>query len=82
MRLQHADLEVRLSCDPFPLYPGEEMAVHVTKLRAVATNTALRLRALEDFTAADGVKHLTHAQWLFVGPGEYSHEEDDIVCHH
>jgi len=80
VRLQHADLEVRLSCDPFPLYPGEEMSVNVTKLRAVATNTALRLRALEDFTANDGIKHLTHAQWLFVGPGTYiPRKEEEIV---
>lgn len=24
-KLRHADLEIRLSQDPFPLYPGEEM---------------------------------------------------------
>ena len=42
----------------------------VTKLRAVPTNTALRLRAAADFTDSDGTKRWAHDEWLFTGPGE------------
>merc|ERR1719219_3271089 len=34
-RLLHADEEVRLQQDPFPLYPGDELKVKVTLLRVV-----------------------------------------------
>ena len=69
-KLVHADLEVRLMQEPFPLYPGETLETKVTKLRAVPTNTALRLRAIADFTETDNVKRYAHDEWLFVGPGE------------
>ena len=45
------------------------MDVKVTKLRAVTTNTALRLRAITDFTDAEGVQKFAHDEWLFAGPG-------------
>ena len=32
-KLNHADLEVRLVQEPFPLYPGEALDVKVSKLR-------------------------------------------------
>ena len=68
----HADQEVRLTQDPFPLYPGEELETKVTKLRAVPTNTALRLRAIADFDDRNGTKRYAHDEWLFTGPGEKS----------
>lgn len=69
-KLVHADQEVRLTQDPFPLYPGEALVEKVTKLRAVPTNTALRLRAIADFAEKDGTKRYAHDEWLFTGPGE------------
>jgi len=79
-KLLHADQEVRLTQEPFPLYPGETMDVKVTKLRAVPTNTALRLRAIADFTGGDGTKRWAHDEWLFTGPGTYlPHKNVEVV---
>jgi len=56
--------------DPFPLYPGEVMSVKVSKLQAVSTDCALRLRALIDFK--DGAtERVAHDEWLFEGPGKF-----------
>lgn len=71
-KLLHADLEVRLCQEPFPLYPGESLDVKVSKLRAVPTNTALRLRAIADFKMGDKAEQKwAHDEWLFIGPGTY-----------
>ncbi|XP_069727917.1 major vault protein [Phaenicophaeus curvirostris] len=70
-RLRHADLEIRLAQDPFPLYPGEEIQQGVTPLQVVLADTALRLRALLDFTDEDGNKFVAGDEWLFEGPGTY-----------
>jgi len=79
-KLLHADQEVRLTQEPFPLYPGETLDVKVTKLRAVPTNTALRLRAIADFTDNDGTKRWAHDEWLFTGPGTYlPHKNVEVV---
>lgn len=79
-KLNHADLHVRLTQEPFPLYPGESLNIKVTKLRAVPTNTALRLRAIADFTDESGVKHWAHDEWLFTGPGTYiPHKDVEVV---
>ncbi len=51
IKLRYGDQEIRLSQEPFPLYPGEELAESVTQLQVVETNQALRLRALRDFSA-------------------------------
>ena len=48
IRLQHAETEVRLAQDPFPLYPGEE-ADAVKQLTVVPAMQALRLRAEREF---------------------------------
>ncbi|XP_074023205.1 LOW QUALITY PROTEIN: major vault protein, partial [Numenius arquata] len=70
-RLRHADLDVRLAQEPFPLYPGEELCQDVTPLQMVMADTALRLRALLDFTDEDGHKFSAGDEWLFEGPGTY-----------
>ncbi|KFO79479.1 Major vault protein, partial [Cuculus canorus] len=77
-RLRHADLEIRLAQEPFPLYPGEEIQLPVsvslqgvTPLQVVLADTALRLRALLDFTDEDGNKFVAGDEWLFEGPGTY-----------
>jgi hypothetical protein len=46
IRLRYGDQEIRFAQDPFPLYPGEELAADVTRLQVVETNQALRLRAI------------------------------------
>uniref|UniRef100_A0A669DKV6 Major vault protein n=1 Tax=Oreochromis niloticus TaxID=8128 RepID=A0A669DKV6_ORENI len=67
-KLRHADLEIRLTQDPFPLYPGEE---DVTPLQIVYPDTALRLQALLDFEVEGGEKRVAGDEWLFEGPGTY-----------
>ena len=43
---RHADQEIRLARDPFPLYPGEVLKKDVTPLTVVPADSALRLRAI------------------------------------
>ncbi|XP_054661001.1 major vault protein isoform X2 [Grus americana] len=70
-RLRHADLDIRLAQEPFPLYPGEEIQQDITPLQVVLADTALRLRALLDFKDEDGNKFVAGDEWLFEGPGTY-----------
>ncbi|XP_031416447.1 major vault protein [Clupea harengus] len=70
-KLRHADLEIRLTQDPFPLYPGEEIQQDVTALQIVYPDTALRLQALLDFKDLGGQKRVAGDEWLFEGPGTY-----------
>ncbi|XP_036401929.1 major vault protein-like [Megalops cyprinoides] len=70
-KLRHADLEIRLTQDPFPLYPGEEIQQDVTALQIVYPDTALRLQALLDFEEEGGEKRVAGDEWLFEGPGTY-----------
>jgi major vault protein len=70
IRLRYGDREIRLSQDPFPLYPGEELDLDVTPLHVVETNQALRLRAIRDLTDGEVVR-AAGDEWLFEGPGTY-----------
>ncbi|KAJ6653405.1 hypothetical protein lerEdw1_009306, partial [Lerista edwardsae] len=80
VRLRHADLEIRLAQDPFPLYPGEQLQQGVTPLQVVLANTALHLKALLDFEDDQGSKYVAGDEWLFEGPGTYiPHKEVEVV---
>ena len=70
MKLRHADQEIRLAQDPFPLYPGEILKQVVTQLKVVPANTALRLRAVLDFQE-DKTRRVAGDEWLFEGPGMF-----------
>ncbi|KAL2078799.1 hypothetical protein ACEWY4_026484 [Coilia grayii] len=70
-KLRHADLEIRLTQEPFPLYPGEDIQQDVTALQIVYPDTALRLQALLDFKDSSGQKRIAGDEWLFEGPGTY-----------
>ena len=50
VKLQHAEEEIRLAQEPFPLYPGEEMKLQVTLLSVVPALGAIRLKLTQDFT--------------------------------
>ncbi len=50
IKLRHAEQEIRLAREPFPLFPGEVLRKDVTPLTVVPADTALRLRAILDFT--------------------------------
>jgi len=70
-KLKHADMDIRLAQDPFPLYPGEVLQKPKTPLTVVHVNAALRLRAILDFTSDDGKNVIAGDEWLFEGPGTY-----------
>lgn len=71
IKLSHADKEVRLAQDPFPLYPGEVLKTPTTPLKVVPANNALRLRAELDFIDEKGDQKIAGDEWLFEGPGTY-----------
>ncbi|ETE67080.1 Major vault protein alpha, partial [Ophiophagus hannah] len=80
VRLAHADLEIRMAQDPFPLYPGEELKKDITPLQIVMANTALHLKALLDFEDDQAGKYVAGDEWLFEGPGTYiPRKEVEIV---
>lgn len=70
-RLSHADLDIRLAQDPFPLWPGEILKQPITPLTVVVANSALRLMAILDFEDDSGDKRTAGDEWLFEGPGTY-----------
>eukprot|EP01096_Ripella_sp_DP13-Kostka_P009204 TRINITY_DN34_c0_g1_i2.p1 TRINITY_DN34_c0_g1~~TRINITY_DN34_c0_g1_i2.p1 ORF type:complete len:829 (-),score=467.59 TRINITY_DN34_c0_g1_i2:154-2640(-) len=70
-KLRYGDEEIRVSRDPFPLFPGEMLVGKVTPLQVVAPNAALRLRCIRDFTDDKGKKRVAGDEWLFVGPATY-----------
>lgn len=71
-KLSHADQEIRLAQEPFPLWPGEVLKQPLTPLKVVVANTALRLKAVLDFETDDGEKRTAGDEWLFEGPGTCS----------
>ena len=71
IRLQHAETEVRLAQDPFPLYPGED-AEAVKSLTVVPAMQALRLKAVREFVDEErNVNRVAGDEFLFEGPGTY-----------
>ena len=80
-KLRHGDTEIRLAKDwsePFPLYHGEKLLGKVTPLQVVSKNTALRLKAIRDFSETDDenggelISRTAGDEWLFEGPGTYT----------
>jgi major vault protein len=75
VKLRHAVSEVRLSQDPFPLFPGEMLSGDVTPLEVVAPNEALRLLATADFEeeleSGEVLSRKAGDEWLFEGPGTF-----------
>jgi len=71
VRLRHGDEEIRFEQEPFPLYPGEKLFGKVSPLQVVQPNTALRLKAIRDFTDEKGVTRKAGDEWLFQGPDTY-----------
>lgn len=78
-KLVFADLEIRFSQDPFPLYPGEVLKQPVTPLKVIPANSALRLKAILDFTDENGVKRIAGDEWLFEGPSTYMPRKEVMV---
>lgn len=70
VKIRWGDEEIRFEQEPFPLYPGEKLYGKVSPLQVVAPNSALRLRAIRDFTV-DEIIRKAGDEWLFSGPGTY-----------
>jgi major vault protein len=70
-KLRHGDEEVRFAQDPFPLYPGEKVVGKISPLQVVGPDSALRLRALRDFTQEDGTARKAGEIWMFPGQATY-----------
>ncbi|XP_035826504.1 major vault protein-like [Aplysia californica] len=73
------ELEIRLHQPPFPLYPGEVLCERVSPLKIVAANTALRIRAVLDYTEDDGTVRTAGDEWLFEGPGTFIPRKETVV---
>eukprot|EP00092_Neocalanus_flemingeri_P005149 GFUD01005538.1.p1 GENE.GFUD01005538.1~~GFUD01005538.1.p1 ORF type:complete len:863 (-),score=254.03 GFUD01005538.1:183-2771(-) len=69
--LEHAEEEIRLQQDPFPLFPGEELKQKVTLLNVVPALTALRLKVTRDYVDAEHQQKVAGDEMLFEGPGTY-----------
>jgi len=85
--LRHGDSEVRLSQDPFPLYPGEIAHNRTEPLQVLEPNTALRVMAARDFvdkyttdTNGNPLSRRAGQHWLVHGPGTFiPHVEQRVV---
>ena len=71
VKLQHAEEEIRLAQDPFPLYPGEELKLQVTLLSVVPALGAIKLKVTRDFKDETGQERKAGDEILFEGPGTY-----------
>eukprot|EP00005_Dracoamoeba_jomungandri_P005800 CAMPEP_0174257670 /NCGR_PEP_ID=MMETSP0439-20130205/6780_1 /TAXON_ID=0 /ORGANISM="Stereomyxa ramosa, Strain Chinc5" /LENGTH=380 /DNA_ID=CAMNT_0015340861 /DNA_START=365 /DNA_END=1507 /DNA_ORIENTATION=+ len=71
VRLRHGEQEVRLTQDPFSLFPGERLNGTVSTLQIVPANTALRLRATSQTEDHEGNERMAGDEWLFKGPATY-----------
>jgi len=79
VKLSHADQDIRLAQDPFPLYPGENLKQPVTPLKTVPANCALRLQAILDFEDDGGDKRVAGDEWLFEGPGNFNIKHKSLM---
>merc|ERR1719192_2264170 len=83
VKLQHAEEEIRLAQDPFPLYPGEELKLQVTLLSVVPALGAIKLKVTRDFKDESDQEWKAGDEILFEGPGTYTpRKELDVVSQH
>merc|ERR1719192_1073587 len=83
VKLQHAEEEIRLAQDPFPLYPGEELKLKVTLLTVVPALGAIKLKVTRDFRDESDQEWKAGDEILFEGPGTYTpRKELDVVSQH
>ena len=82
-KLRHSEREVRTYLthpQPFLLYPGELLDKAVTPATIVKEGSALKLRALVDFTDVEGTARKAGMLWMRKGPLEYvPRMEEEVV---
>ena len=70
--LQHAETEIRLEQDPFPLYPGEEVETATKALAVIPALCAIRLKVNRGFfDDVEKIERIAGDEYLFEGPGTY-----------
>jgi len=75
VKVRLGDKEIRLTQEPFPLYPQEVLVNdEILPLRVLAPNTALRLKALRDFEGRSAGD-----EWLFEGPATYIPKIEEAI---
>jgi len=79
------DEEIRFACDPFPLYPQEEVAAPgIKKLPVLKRDSAFKLQALRDFEVTDAAgkkcNRVAGDMYLFRGPGTYLPRVEEVIC--
>ena len=73
IQVRYGEKEIRTDeqyPEPFPLYPGEKL-VKIDRLTAIPRDCALKVKALRDFTAADGTRRRAGDEWQIPGPSVY-----------
>ena len=70
VKLKFGHKEIRFTQDRFPLYPGEQLAGEIEKLKVIKKDQAFRLSCLEDFDD-DGTARIAGDYWLVEGPKTY-----------
>lgn len=82
-KLRHCEREVRTYVThprPFLLYPGEVMDKVISPALVVKEGSALKLRAVVDFTDCEGVTRKAGMLWTRNGPLEYvPRMEEEVV---
>eukprot|EP00054_Salpingoeca_dolichothecata_P011292 m.62738 g.62738 ORF g.62738 m.62738 type:complete len:842 (+) comp19396_c0_seq1:163-2688(+) len=68
--LKHGEREIRVTSDPFPLYPGEEL-IEIASLPVVPVDHALKLKARCDHVD-NGVARKAGDVWQLPGPFTYT----------
>ena len=80
-KLKYGESEYRFYdkySEPFPLYPGEELADQPTPLQIIKENTSLRIRAVRDFKCGD--KEIQAGdEWLISGPKTYYPRVEEVI---
>lgn len=64
--------------EPFPLYPGEEVAENPTSLKVIKENTSLRIKAVRDFKVGDKDVQAGD-EWLVKGPKTYYPRVEEVI---
>lgn len=75
-KLAFADLEIRFSGEPFPLYPGEVLKKPIKPIETIPANCAFKLLVKLDYTDSDDVKHFVGDELLIGGPCSYIPRKD------
>lgn len=86
VKIRHAEKEVRLTQDPFPLYPGEALFLAPTALTVLTDLQAMRVLAAQDYEEErkkgdkiEKVKRVAGDEWMVKGPMTYIPRPEELA---